>query len=547
MIAIDTSSEWSALPARSGLARLAFALIAVSYTLYAIAFIYRTSFVVEGTRYFCLFDDAMISMCFARNFADGHGLVWTPGAERVEGFTNPAWVLYMALLHLLPVAASKVSLLVQLTSTVCLILNLFVIRMLARRLSKGSEFVELGAVLLTAFYLPLNNWALQGMEVGLLTLFVSYAAWEALRSLDDERVSWRLYVAMGLSLLVRIDMVVPCLVLAGYLAVVDPRNRWRHVGAAVMICGASLALQTGLRLWYYSDVLPNTYYLKMTGYPVHLRIARGMVVLLDFIGNLNWLLFFVPLALIPLRPERGIVLLVALFSGQVAYSVYTGGDAWEWWGGSNRFLTVAMPLYFVLLCCVFEEILDRLLSGNCVGSRRIWRSLCFAGLVIGSLLSTNALKGPRSWSFWRLEYPPLHVLHNRAMVHRAQVIEGTTLPEAIVAVQWAGIVPYFCDRQMIDLLGKNDRYVAHLPMHRGPGLRWFYPGHLKWDLEYSMGRLQPDVVVQPWTRSDNDSKKWFAHFDMHRFGADAIYLRRDSNRIRWEEVARLEGPEPIAE
>ncbi|HEV7784261.1 MAG TPA: hypothetical protein VGQ28_02925, partial [Thermoanaerobaculia bacterium] len=30
-------------------------------------FIYRTSFVLDGRRFFCLFDDAMISMTYARN------------------------------------------------------------------------------------------------------------------------------------------------------------------------------------------------------------------------------------------------------------------------------------------------------------------------------------------------------------------------------------------------------------------------------------------------------------------------------------------------
>jgi hypothetical protein len=38
--------------------------------------IYRSSFVVGGTRYFSLFDDAMISMVYAKNFVEGFGLNW---------------------------------------------------------------------------------------------------------------------------------------------------------------------------------------------------------------------------------------------------------------------------------------------------------------------------------------------------------------------------------------------------------------------------------------------------------------------------------------
>src|SRR6476646_8283796 len=35
-------------------------------------FIYRTSFNLDGRRFFCLFDDAMISMSYARNLVYGH-------------------------------------------------------------------------------------------------------------------------------------------------------------------------------------------------------------------------------------------------------------------------------------------------------------------------------------------------------------------------------------------------------------------------------------------------------------------------------------------
>src|SRR3954451_10285533 len=75
--------------------RLLFAFIAAMFLIYAGLFIYRTSFVIDGERYFSLFDDAMISMRYAKNLANGYGLVWNPGGERVEGYTNPLWVLYM--------------------------------------------------------------------------------------------------------------------------------------------------------------------------------------------------------------------------------------------------------------------------------------------------------------------------------------------------------------------------------------------------------------------------------------------------------------------
>ncbi len=68
------------------------------------AYIHRTSFVHGGQRVFSLWDDAMISMQYARNLRLGHGLVWNAGGDRVQGFTNLGVTLVMAGAHWLPLA-----------------------------------------------------------------------------------------------------------------------------------------------------------------------------------------------------------------------------------------------------------------------------------------------------------------------------------------------------------------------------------------------------------------------------------------------------------
>ena len=75
-----------------------FSLLVASFLYYA----YR--YIIDGQRYYALFDDAMISMRYAWNLAHGNGLVWNPG-ERVEGFTNPLWVGFMALFRFPPTGA----------------------------------------------------------------------------------------------------------------------------------------------------------------------------------------------------------------------------------------------------------------------------------------------------------------------------------------------------------------------------------------------------------------------------------------------------------
>ncbi|MBC8330487.1 MAG: hypothetical protein H8E28_00750, partial [Anaerolineae bacterium] len=134
-----------------------FIAILLIYALYAGIYIYQTSFIVEGTRYFVLFDDAMISMRYAKNLAQGYGAVWNPGEAPVEGYTNPLWVLWMAFFHLLPISMAKISLAVQISGAVFLAVNLYVVKKITETLTQ-NWLVPLLAVTLTAFYTPLNNW-----------------------------------------------------------------------------------------------------------------------------------------------------------------------------------------------------------------------------------------------------------------------------------------------------------------------------------------------------------------------------------------------------
>jgi hypothetical protein len=138
---------------------------------------------------------------------------------------------------------------------------------------------------------------------------------------------------------------------------------------------------------------------------------------------------------------------------------------------------------------------------------------------------------------WRLEHLPLHVEQNRLMVQRVFLIDQWTTEKATLGVQWAGIIPYFSGRSAVDLLGKNDRDIAKLTMHRGPGLRWFYPGHLKWDLDYSLDELKPDVVTQAWHRGEEGSdeivKRGYRRVELDGL---EVYLREGSPHVRWDRV-----------
>ena len=487
--------------------RIAFGTLLALFLAYAALFIIRTSFTIDGERYFSLFDDAMVSMRYARNLAHGYGLVWNPGGPRVEGYTNPLWVAYMAAIHLLPLPPCKTSLVVQVTAAAFLAFNLLVVRRIALIVSDGSEATAFGAVALTGSYLPLNNWSLQGTEVSLLVLVVSIALWQALRSSRDGRFRSSPYVWLAASTLVRPDMLVPLGGLVLFHVVIDPANRRRHLAWGCVPALCCEVLQTAFRASYFGDLLPNTYYLKMTGYPVALRFSRGAFVLARFIWRFKALLVALPFML-RVRRDRRRALLLWMVAVQCLYSVFVGGDAWEYWGGSNRYISIAIPGLFVLLSdalCRFAIVLP-----GAFGLRRPApfrpHAGTFALLIALAIFSANSIYGPEAWTEVLLIRAPLHTGprgENHDDVEEALALRAVTTPEATMTVARAGTIPYFSDRLGIDLLGKNDRRIAHeaAAVPAGPErFLYFRPGHVKFDEHYSIEQQSPDLVVQLWGR-----------------------------------------------
>src|SRR4029079_4952501 len=122
-----------ALPRSIELRQLPLFVLGLGYIAWAAMFIAHSAVETTSGRYFCLFDDAMVSLRYAWNLAHGDGLVWNPG-ERVEGITSFLWTLYMSLGALF-LDKSSATLFVQLTG-IPLVLS---VALLARRLSRALD------------------------------------------------------------------------------------------------------------------------------------------------------------------------------------------------------------------------------------------------------------------------------------------------------------------------------------------------------------------------------------------------------------------------
>jgi hypothetical protein len=541
MAVADPLSPPSAPPLDSGAGRVPVAVGAAMIAVFSAAFIARSAFTYHGKTYFSLFDDAMISMSYGRNLAEGHGLVWNAGGDPVEGFTNLLWTLWMAAVHLAGVSAARSSLAIMISGVALLVANVAVVGAIARRIAPEAPRVAMLAIVSTALLYPLLFWTLRGMEVGLLTLLVSLAVLLALRI--AERPAGRDVAALALVLvagyLTRDDSLTWIAVIGVFVAMYARRAAlW--LGVAVV---GAVAVKTGLRLVYYGEALPNTYHLKLDGEPLTARVRRGLIA----VANIGLVELFAPLALaIVALKERGSValrLLGALVVVQCVYSVYVGGDVWEFLEITNRYITPVVPCLLVLA----SVGLDRLLAGTTGSSRTAW--LLAAGfvavavvnlvlaesqraiaelfrigpaadrhaeivvaLVLAVAAGVVAMRRPRSGTAFAVGAVLLVVaVSGQQFVHWTQdgaayaaadddmaryglMLGDVTPPRTTVAVAWAGAIPYFSRRPSVDLLGKSDPVIAREPPRDVP----FTPGHDKFDYEYSLGRLRPQVVAQLW-------------------------------------------------
>jgi hypothetical protein len=491
----------------------AFGLVVAAYSVYVFALFWSSSAVIDGERYFSLGDDAMISMRYARNFVHGHGLVWNAGERPVEGYTNPLWVLFMAAIHALPLPASKTSGAVKVLAMALLVANLFVTRRLAERIG-ASPAAAVGATLLTALHYPLTAWSLQGSEVALVVPLVGLALLTAIRGMAADRFSAIPYWMLGAGTLVRPDAAVLYVGLLAGMATIDRARRATHLTYGIGVLVLFAALQTAFRLAYYGEWLPNTYYLKMTGYPTLWRIAWGIRDLAGFAWH-RWIVFALAAIGVYWRP-RYAAIVAAVAAAQFAYVAYIGP-------ADSRFTTVAMPLALVLAAVGADALTA---AAAATGRLRIqaphavWSSVLLAAVAAWTL-------NPEMFRF--RGFP-------ESVLDRDKALDDLTTAHARVAVAAAGTL-YFLDRDGVDVLGKNDYTLARAPVHRsfhrfGAG---YVSGHMKWDYAYSIGALAPDVVAELW-RYPEDADPYLQKYEPLRIGDETVYLLRGSPQIRWDRL-----------
>jgi hypothetical protein len=140
-----------------------------------------------------------------------------------------------------------------------------------------------------------------------------------------------------------------------------------------------------------------------------------------------------------------------------------------------------------------------------------------AGVALAVLLVISG----KPWIDWSINNAPLFKADMRRVKLGLAIAENTS-PQATIAVHAAGQIPYYSDRRAIDLLGLNDPVIA-----RGPVTGPFYPGHDKWNYDYSIMQLKPDLIADNWVKLGDYMRNKTEYQQLE----NGMYVRKDSTLI----------------
>lgn len=473
-------------------------------------------------------DDIYISACYARNLAEGHGPVWYPGAQPVEGFSNPLWTALLALLHALPFFREPQLGLHLLVVQGCLLVLAFLLafRVLARLLELAGGARAPGAIqlflvgVLSLGWSSLAFWQAEGFEIELVLVLGLWSLLLALEVRTSARRALWIGCLTGLALATRLDGVLACTP-AAVLLVCERRWRWAHVCA----CSAGFLVVAGVafgaRRLLFGEWLPNTYWLKLSGWPLGERLAlgwRGSQALMPTLV-LAWIGFGLPRVRRALGAARlAVAALLSTFTLGVAYSIHNGGDAWFLRLGYDRF-SAPGGLFLGLALCVAVLRL---------GATRL--ELGLTGLVAVVIALSPVLLDPSRGYVLGLATGKF-VRSEQELVETGRAYQACSRPGARIALGAAGAIVYFSHRGACDFLGKCDPWVAHQPVNRLD----MTSGHNKRYESAIFERDAPDFA-----RGRPPAPYTPLYVECEREG-QRLWARRDSQYVRWDEL-RIVAP-----
>ncbi len=422
----------------------------------------------------CVQDDTYISLRYAHNLVEGHGLVFNPGEEPVEGYTNFLWTVMLA--AVMALGGNGV-----LASVVGGLLSAGLLGWVTWRYGRdspscqGRPLLVLLAPALVVLDPGLLLESVQGLESVFFTLLVTGCAALTIREMEDsDRVPWSGLVG-GLAALTRPEGYL----FYGLLQVARVFHRPVRPPGAVrigwLVFGMFAVSHLVYRWTFYGDIVPNTFHAKTGGGPE--MWERGLHYVGEFAyRHLGLVIAGLIGAWVAVRrgAARDMISLL-LVSVMLVYVVSVGGD----FKHSGRFLLPVLPLMALWAQDGLARVLDEL------EHRRLPAWL--GGAAVLSLCLHNGLQ------YWPIASgaATFRVVNQDERIAVGEFLRMRFAPDTRIAIHSAGTVPYISNLPTIDCWGLSDRHIARVEVEdMGKGT----PGHEKTDYEYVF-RKHPTVYL----------------------------------------------------
>jgi hypothetical protein len=292
-------------------------------------------------------DDAYISFRYARNLAEGLGLVYNPG-ERIEGYTNFLWTVLIAGGMKLGIDPHHIA---KTLGAAAACGTLVMVYRLAHRLAP-FRIVPCIATWLLASSMVSAGYAVFGLESSLFSFLLLAGTLLMFREQEAGRGLPLSGLAFALAGLTRPEA--PLFVAALMLALGRGAFSRRNVIRGLLFAAPLLA-HVAWRRAYYGAWLPTTFTAK-TG-DLGAQYHGGLRYVLDYVdyaGPVVFLSLF-GLALALLRRHREAIAVAAAALAGTAYVIVIGGD----WMPYFRFMAPVEPYLALLVGLGIREILER--------------------------------------------------------------------------------------------------------------------------------------------------------------------------------------------
>jgi hypothetical protein len=218
---------------------------------------------VRGALWEWYIEDAAISFAYARNWANGDGLVAFVGGERIEGYSNPTWVALMAIGYTLGVDGFVSSKWMALGFSAATLVLTWRIAVEAIR-KPGHHPAILAAPLFLAVFPQYAIWNASGLENSIFSFFLAGGVWRTLVEARTGGLPWASLWFLGLATSRPEGILYGAW--AGFLAMTASLVAGRGVRRTAQWLGLFFVPFLGyhaIRYNYFAWIFPNTYYAKL--------------------------------------------------------------------------------------------------------------------------------------------------------------------------------------------------------------------------------------------------------------------------------------------